>query len=182
VASSTAVVGAIIHLVGHAVMKGGLFATAGIIERKTGARTIEEYAGLTDRAPVAAAAFAVLAFSMVGVPPAVGFVGKWYIVLGAIEVGAWPLVAVLLTSTVLTLAYFARLVESMYFTDAPTVSEAAAVAEPEAAGAAVPDGGEAAVSPGMVAVAVTAAVLAVALGLAFPGVAQTLENSLPFLT
>jgi len=87
VASSTAVVGAIIHLVGHAVMKGGLFATAGIIERKTGARTIEEYAGLTDRAPVAAAAFAVLAFSMVGVPPAVGFVGKWYIVLGAIEVG-----------------------------------------------------------------------------------------------
>jgi len=101
VASSTAVVGAIIHLVGHAVMKGGLFATAGIIERKTGARTIEEYAGLTDRAPVAAAAFAVLAFSMVGVPPAVGFVGKWYIVLGAIEVGAWPLVAVLLTSTVL---------------------------------------------------------------------------------
>jgi len=34
----------------------------------------------------------------------------------------------------------------------------------------------------MVAVAVTAAVLAVALGLAFPGVAQTLENSLPFLT
>jgi multicomponent Na+:H+ antiporter subunit D len=184
VASSTAVVGAVVHLVGHAVMKGGLFAAAGVIERRTGARTVEEYAGLTDRAPVAAAGFAVLAFAMVGVPPAVGFVGKWYIVVGAVEAGAWPLIVVLLASTLLTLAYFARLVESMYFTSAPAVSEAEAeaVTAPDAAGAVVPDGGDATVSTGMVAIVVTAAVLAVALGLIVPGIEQALERSLPFLT
>ncbi len=182
VATPTAVLGAVVHLVGHAVMKGGLFAASGIVERRTGARSIDDYAGLAGRAPVTAGAFAVLAFAMVGVPPAVGFVGKWYIVVGAVEAGAWPLLVVLLASTVLTLAYFARLVESMYFTHAPPAEEDEAAPETEAARSPVADGGRDPVSTGMVALVVGAAVLAVALGFAFPAVEQTLQNSLTFLS
>jgi len=165
-----AVVGATVHLLGHAVMKGGLFAASGILERRTDATTVSGYAGMASRAPVAAGAFTVLALAMVGVPPAVGFVGKWYIVVGAVEAEIWPVVVVLLASTLLTLAYFARLVERLYFAE-PTIHEEGAPA--------VTDGGSDAVSLGMIIVVVIAAVLAVALTLAVPALEQTLVDTLP---
>jgi multicomponent Na+:H+ antiporter subunit D len=163
IATPLAVVGATVHLVGHAVMKGGLFAVTGIIERDTGATTVGGYAGMGGRTPVAAGVFTVLALAMVGVPPAVGFMGKWYIVLGAVDAGVWPVVVVLLTSTLLTLAYFARLAERLYFAE-PTI-------RPESAAA---DGGES-VSGAMIATVVVAAVLALALTAAVPVIDQLLD-------
>ncbi len=171
--NKTAAIGGTIHLLGHAVIKGALFAAAGIVVAVTGARTVDEYAGLAQRAPVTAGAFAVLALSMVGVPPAVGFVGKWYIAVGAVESGVWPVAAVILVSTVLTLAYFARVIERMYF--APAMPEEGLETQQESAldssPAAVPDGGGAAeseaespVSWGMLIVVVAATITAVALG------------------
>ncbi|RLN01636.1 monovalent cation/H+ antiporter subunit D family protein [Haloarcula sp. Atlit-7R] len=171
IATPLAVVGATVHLLGHAVMKGGLFAATGIIERKTGATTVNGYAGMGSRVPVSAFAFAVLSLAMVGVPPAVGFVGKWYIVLGAVNAENWPVVAVLLASTLLTLAYFARLVERLYFAE-PTIH-----AEPDEAP--VTDGSGQAVSFGMIAVVVVAAALAVALTAAVPELQRVLEETLP---
>ncbi|WP_276271496.1 monovalent cation/H+ antiporter subunit D family protein [Haloarcula litorea] len=167
-ATPMAVVGATVHLVGHAVMKGGLFAASGVIERETGATTLGGYAGLGGRVPAGAGSFAVLALGMVGVPPAIGFVGKWFIVVGAVEAGLWPVVVVLLASTLLTLAYFARLVERLYFAE-PTIRDEAAVA----------DGGDRPVSLGMTAVVVGAAVLAVALTAAVPAIEQVLLETLP---
>jgi len=167
IATPLAVLGATIHLVGHAIMKGGLFAVTGIIERETGATTVGGYAGMGSRVPVAAGVFTVLALAMVGVPPAIGFVGKWYIVLGAVDAGVWPVVVVLLASTLLTLAYFARLGERLYFAE-PTVT-----AEPTAAA----DGGES-VSTAMIATVVAAAALALALTAAVPVVDQLLDATL----
>ncbi len=167
VATPLAVVGATVHLVGHAVMKGGLFAVTGIIERDTGATTVGGYAGMGGRTPVAAGVFTVLALAMVGVPPAVGFMGKWYIVLGAVNAGVWPVVVVLLASTLLTLAYFARLAEQLYFAE-PTIRPESAVA----------DGGKS-VSRAMIATVVVAAVLALALTAAVPVVDQLLDQT-PF--
>ena len=171
IGSQLAVVGATAHLIGHAVMKAGLFAATGIVRRETGATTIAEYAGLGGRIPVAAAGFSVLAVAMVGVPPAVGFVGKWYIVVGAVEAELWPVVAVVLASTLLTLAYFARLIERLYFAE-PTPGEA-----PDPT---VPDGGRG-VSVGMQAVVIAAAVLAVVLAAAVPVYEPTLTETLPQL-
>ncbi|MDS0222162.1 monovalent cation/H+ antiporter subunit D family protein [Haloarcula sp. S1AR25-5A] len=174
IATPIAVVGATVHLLGHAVMKGGLFAATGIIERKTGATTVSGYAGMGSRVPLSAFSFAVLSLAMVGVPPAVGFVGKWYIVLGAVNAEIWPVVAVLLASTLLTLAYFARLVERLYFAEA-TIHAEEGVPED----APVTDGSGKAVSFGMVAVVVLAAVLAVALTAAVPELQTVLEETLP---
>ena len=169
IATPIAVVGATVHLVGHAVMKGGLFAATGIIERETGATTVGGYAGMGSRTPLAAGAFTLLALGMVGVPPMVGFVGKWNILVGAVNAEIWPVVAVLLASTLLTLAYFARLGERLYFAEA-TIREAEE--------AAVADGGES-VSLGMITVVVIAAVLAVALTAAVPALETLLNQTLP---
>jgi len=180
VANGTALTGAMIHLVGHAVMKGGLFLTAGLVANTTGARTVDEYEGLAERFPVGAGTFAVLAFAMVGVPPAVGFVGKWYIALGAVEARAWPLAVVILVSTLLTLAYFARVVERMYFREATTPAADTGPGDAEAAVGIATDGTGTQLEPstvslGMRATVVVAAVLAVALGLAAFEYGQLLE-------
>ncbi len=118
-ATRFAVYGVGIHLVGHAVIKSGLFATAGALAAATGARRVQEYAGLARRRPFLAGGMAALALALVGVPPTVGFIGKWYVALGAVEAGHWPLVAVVFVSTVLSLLYTARVLEKLYF-DAPT--------------------------------------------------------------
>ncbi|WP_435186210.1 monovalent cation/H+ antiporter subunit D family protein [Halobellus sp. EA9] len=123
VANSTAVTGGLVHLVGHAVMKAGLFVGVGALASVAGGRTVDDLAGVADRAPLTSAAFAVLAFALVGVPPAIGFAGKWHIVLGAVEGGRWGVALVAVVSTLLTLAYFARVVERMYFRDAPAPAE-----------------------------------------------------------
>ncbi|WP_339106444.1 proton-conducting transporter membrane subunit [Haloterrigena salinisoli] len=119
--SETAFIGAAIHLVGHGILKAGLFLAVAIVATSHGARTVDEYAGLAKRRPVVAGAMAVLLLSLVGVPPAVGFVGKWYIALGAVEAELWPVAAVIFLSTMLTLAYVARLLEKMYFTPTSVV-------------------------------------------------------------
>ncbi|MDS0298304.1 monovalent cation/H+ antiporter subunit D family protein [Halogeometricum sp. S1BR25-6] len=180
VANGTALTGAMIHLVGHAVMKGGLFLTSGLIADETDARTVDDYRGLAERFPVGSTAFGVLALAMVGVPPAVGFVGKWYIALGAVEARAWPLVAVLLLSTLLTLAYFARVLERIYFRESPDADARAETASDETL---VTDGegddaGRPPVSTGMRATVVLAAVLAVVLGVAAFEYGQLLEPTI----
>ncbi|PCR89225.1 proton-conducting transporter transmembrane domain-containing protein [Natrinema ejinorense] len=181
--SETAFIGAAIHLVGHGLLKAGLFLGVALVAASYGARTVDEYAGLAKERPIVAGSMAVLLLSLVGVPPGVGFVGKWYIALGAVESRLWPVAAVIFLSTMLTLAYAARLLEKMYFTPP------AAVESPRASGPVATDGGDAdaaaeidradAVSVGMVAVVVVAALGAVALGFSGGAFADLLE---PFLT
>ncbi len=170
--SPTAAVGGVVHLVGHAVIKGGLFAAAGVVAIQTGAHTVEEYAGLATERPVSAGLVAVLGLALVGVPPAVSFVGKWYIALGAVESGTPVVAAVILASTLLTLAYIARVIERMYFARRP-------VAETESGtDVAATDGGESPVSPAMIAVVALAALAAVALGFAGAEIEAMLEPTL----
>ena len=184
IGNGTALVGAAVHLVGHAVMKGGLFLTAGLVATETGARTVSEFDGLVERSPVGAGAFGVLAVSMVGVPPTIGFAGKWYVAIGAVEAGAWSLLAVIVASTLLTLAYFGRLVERMFFREPapePAVQPAKAANATENADA-VADGGDArGASFGMYATVVGAAVLAVALGFAAFGYGELLQPTIDHL-
>ena len=137
VVNETALVGGLVHLVGHAVMKAGLFVAVGALAAVAGGRTIDDLAGMADRAPVVSAAFAVLALALVGVPPAVGFAGKWHIVLGAVEGGRWIVAGVAIVSTLLTLAYFARVIERLYFRDAP--APAGVAEQPDATAAADAD-------------------------------------------
>ena len=175
-ATTFAVYGVGIHLVGHAIIKSGLFATAGALAAATGARRVSEYAGLARRRPVLAGGMAVLGFALVGVPPTVGFIGKWYVALGAVEAGHWPLVTVIFVSTVLSLLYIAQIIERLYFAGVDVSPDPAgtgtgspgetgeAVAADGGAGATAVATGEGSLSVGMIALAVVAAVLAVVLG------------------
>ncbi len=115
IANEAAAFGAILQMFGHGLIKGALFILGGMFALRFGARSLEEYAGLAKRTPVMAAAFVALAVAMIGLPPTVGFVGKWYIALGAIQEG-FPGVAVLvIVSTLLSIGYLVPFVDRLYF-------------------------------------------------------------------
>ena len=123
VMNQIALTGSVVHLVGHAVMKAGLFVAVGGLASVAGGQTIDDMIGLGRRAPVVSLGFATLAFALVGVPPAIGFAGKWQIVLGAVSAGHWAVGVVAVVSTMLTLAYFLRVVERLYFRSPSSVDE-----------------------------------------------------------
>ena len=148
--SETALFGAVIHLVGHGLMKATLFMGAGVLASAYGARTIDDYAGLAARAPITAGAMAATGLALVGIPPSVGLLGKWFIALGAIESGSWAIAGVIFVSTLLTLTYVGRLLETLYFTAPTDVADAEDDVEPNDASAAhagddptLADGGDA---------------------------------------
>jgi multicomponent Na+:H+ antiporter subunit D len=109
-----ALVGALLHVLNHALMKSGLFLVAGGIIQQTGLKTISRFAGLGSRMPWTMAGFAIVASSMVGIPPTAGFFSKFYLVWATVDAGSWVLASVIVGSSVLTLAYFIRLFEQIF--------------------------------------------------------------------
>ena len=67
--------------------------------------------------PVTMAAFVIGGLSLIGVPGTVGFVSKWYLVLAALDAGAYVVAFMILASSLLAVVYVWRVVEVMYFQD-----------------------------------------------------------------
>ena len=86
-ASVTGLTAAILHLFNHALMKGALFLALGCVVYRTRLARMETMRGLGRRMPWTMAAFVVGGLSLIGVPLTVGFISKWYLVLGALEQG-----------------------------------------------------------------------------------------------
>ncbi len=114
-ANSIALTGALLHVINHAVMKGGLFMAAGAIIQTTGKRQITDFHYLHRRMPFTMAALLLGALSMVGIPPTCGFFSKWYLILGAVKKGNLLFVGVILISSLLNALYFFRVLEYVFF-------------------------------------------------------------------
>ncbi|MBM3294982.1 MAG: monovalent cation/H+ antiporter subunit D family protein [Candidatus Aminicenantes bacterium] len=114
-ANSFGFIGAVLHVMNHAVMKALLFLTAGHFRMRLGHSRIPELDETARRRmPWTTAAFSVGALSMVGLPPAVGFFSKWYLALGTIDRSNWIFLGVILASSLLNAVYFFRVIERLY--------------------------------------------------------------------
>jgi multicomponent Na+:H+ antiporter subunit D len=109
------VVGAALHIAAHAVAKITLFFAAGAIYTAAHKTEVSELDGIGYRMPWTMAAFAVGALGMVGLPPTAGFLGKWFMLSGAMQTDQWLPVAVIVLSTVLNAAYFLPIVVRAFF-------------------------------------------------------------------
>jgi multicomponent Na+:H+ antiporter subunit D len=107
-------VGAALHIAAHAFGKITLFFAAGAIYTASHKTQVSELKGIGWRMPWTMTAFAIGALSMIGIPPAAGFVSKWYIMVGALETERFFAVAVIVLSTLLNAAYFAPIVLSAF--------------------------------------------------------------------
>ena len=74
--TSLSIKAALLFLIVHAFYKAALFMIAGMIEKKTGTRDISRMGGLRKQMPVTFVVTILLALSMAGLPPMLGFLGK----------------------------------------------------------------------------------------------------------
>jgi formate hydrogenlyase subunit 3/multisubunit Na+/H+ antiporter MnhD subunit len=103
---SAAVIAAVFLMSAHAFGKLTMFFVAGAVSVETGKTRVSELDGIGRKMPVTMFAFFLATLSMAGLPPLAGFVGKWYLSVGAWNGGYWWILFVLVLSGVLNLAYF----------------------------------------------------------------------------
>jgi multicomponent Na+:H+ antiporter subunit D len=106
--------GSVVHLLNHGVTKGAIFLLLGGVALRCGDAGFDRIAGLGRRMPLTAFGLVVGGLSLIGIPGTAGFISKWYLILGAIDAGHWWLVAVIVGSSLIAVAYVWRLVEAAY--------------------------------------------------------------------
>ena len=109
------VLGAALHLVVHAFGKITLFLAAGAIYTAAHKTEVSQLNGIGRRMPWTMTAFTLAALSLIGIPPAAGFISKWFIVSSALESGQFFVLAVMIASTLLNAAYFLPIVHAAFF-------------------------------------------------------------------
>lgn len=106
------------QLISHTLSKALLFLAAGYMICRTGSMAISTFKGMGKRMPLTSLAFAIGAFSLVGLPPFAGFPGKFLIVRAALAekvTSVTILIGLVLLGTVIEGAYFFRVVQIIYF-------------------------------------------------------------------
>lgn len=102
-ASDAGRAGTLVFIVHHAIVKPGLFLVAALIAREVGSYDLRHAGGLWIKRPILALIFAILALSLVGIPPLSGFWAKFILVREAFFLGHWVWAATALLVGFLTL-------------------------------------------------------------------------------
>ena len=94
----------------------GVFATILQMRLRNGmVEKISDLAGLSKSNPAMASVFTLLLFSLIGLPPLVGFFGKWFAFYPAVEAGLTWLVVIALIASVVSAFYYIRVIKTMWF-------------------------------------------------------------------
>lgn len=113
------VTGGILHIVFHAAIKIALFMTAGSVIYNTGKTNVNELTGIGKEMPITIWCFTLCSIALIGIPPASGFVSKWYLATAALNspLGAvtWLAPVVLLLSALLTAGYLLPITAKGFF-------------------------------------------------------------------
>jgi NADH-quinone oxidoreductase subunit N len=104
------------YLLAYAAMTVGAFAVASVVAvEKDDAADYPHYLGLANRSPLLAAAMTVFMLALTGIPPTVGFAGKFFIFREAVAQGLYPLVIVGVVMSAVSAYYYLRVIVTMYF-------------------------------------------------------------------
>lgn len=117
IGNATGLQATLLHLFNHALMKGAIFLALAAVVYRVGVTERSHFAGLGRQMPFTMAAIVIGGLSLVGVPLTVGFVSKWYLVLGAFEAGLWPVAMLVLAGSLLAVYYLWGVIESAYFAE-----------------------------------------------------------------
>jgi multicomponent Na+:H+ antiporter subunit D len=113
--SPKGLIGGMTHIAMHAFGKITLFFCAGAIAVATGKKYVSQMVGIGKRMPITMTAFFIGALSVIGLPPTGGFFSKWYLALGTLQANQWPMLVVLLGSSLLNAVYFLPIVYRAFF-------------------------------------------------------------------
>lgn len=115
----TGLTGGLLHVIFHACIKILLFMTAGSWIHNLGFHRVDELRAVGRAMPKTLWAFTLGALALVGIPPASGFVSKWYLAEGALGSGlpvySWLAPVILLISALLTAGYLLPITVDGFF-------------------------------------------------------------------
>jgi NADH-quinone oxidoreductase subunit N len=108
--------GVLIYIAIYVAMTLGSFAIILAMKRNgLAVEEIKDFAGLSRTNPLIAFFFAMLLFSLAGVPPLAGFFGKWYVFVAAIKANLFALAVIGVLTSVVGSFYYLSIVKVMYF-------------------------------------------------------------------
>lgn len=124
--STLGLAGAEMMYVTHAIGKGILFMTAGILIVNVGTRSISKLGGLASKMPITTVCAVIGAITIMGVPPTSGFMGEWILFYGALETAIneestlrFVTFGLGLVATVLTMSYMLWMLKRVFFGKLP---------------------------------------------------------------
>ncbi|WZL73362.1 monovalent cation/H+ antiporter subunit D family protein [Clostridiaceae bacterium 35-E11] len=113
--NENALIGGLLHLVNHAVIKMTLFFCVGAIYFMAHKKEIHEIKGIGRQMPITMWCFGIASISLIGIPPTNAFVSKWYLALGGLSGNKVIFPIILLVSAFLTAAYLLPIVVTAFF-------------------------------------------------------------------
>jgi NADH-quinone oxidoreductase subunit N len=119
-----------LYMLVYVFMNMGAFAIVSAVDRITGSEEIEDYRGLGKRFPMMGVIMAIFLFSLAGLPPTAGFIGKLYLFSALIQRGDfwfYALAIVGIVNAVISLYYYARVLKAMYFSKPEEDSESSKI-------------------------------------------------------
>ena len=112
-------IGALMHVIFHSLVKNTLFQTAGAVIHMAGFKKVSEYKDLGRKMPVTMWCFTLVSLTLVGVPPTSAFLSKWYLAeasLGSgLKVTSWLGPLTLIISALLTAGYLLSVTLKAFF-------------------------------------------------------------------
>ncbi|WP_150524853.1 NADH-quinone oxidoreductase subunit NuoN [Roseibium sediminis] len=110
--------GVLFYMTAYLGMTLGVFACILSMRRKdTMLEDISELSGLSKTNLPMAILLGLLMFSLAGIPPLIGFFGKWFVFAAAVEAGLYPLAIIGVLASVVGCFYYLRIVKVMFFDD-----------------------------------------------------------------
>ncbi|HSC71554.1 MAG TPA: NADH-quinone oxidoreductase subunit N, partial [Candidatus Methylomirabilis sp.] len=120
VGSQLGVAAVLFYSLVYALMTIGAFGMVVLLTRGTvRGDQIDDFTGLAQKSPLAAAVMLLFLLSLTGIPPTAGFVGKFYLFAAAVEKGYIWLVLIAVVNSAISLFYYMRVVMVMYMRDQP---------------------------------------------------------------
>jgi multicomponent Na+:H+ antiporter subunit D len=107
--------GAILHILNDALMTFALFLAVGNMVYRIEKIDLTDLKGLFGKMPWTMGGFVIAALSIIGVPPTCGFFSKWYLILGAMEKGAYHFAGALIISSLICAVLFFKVFEICFF-------------------------------------------------------------------
>ncbi len=114
--NGTGTAGILFYMLSYSFMNIGAFAIIILVAKKGETNgNVSDFAGLGFKRPVLALAMTIFLFSLAGVPPAAGFIGKFYLFSGAIQKGYIWLAVIGVLNSAASVYYYLRIMVFMYF-------------------------------------------------------------------
>jgi len=107
--------GILFFLAAYAMANLGAFIAIIAISNKLESDRIQDFSGVAKRAPLLALGLSLCLISLIGMPPAAGFMAKFYIFSGAVQNGLLWLVIIAVINSVISAYYYLRVVKVMWF-------------------------------------------------------------------